>query len=386
MKRYTLSAILVTLAGTLLLVGGEMLVRAFPTLLPVQRQIRTQAVLMKDRVLPDLDVGFVRSPNSREEVRTLDFAFIREADALGFPNRGPWPGRAQVVVLGDSLATGEGVGLEGSFVGRFSGAFPELSVRNLSVAGGGPDRQYRIYQKYGASLEPEIILAVLNVAADFTNVEHFQSWLKAGVGQDYNRFRLNFGRNFTRLSLLDPRTILAKSRLVEAVGGQLANWVEADADDVVITPDGSPIYITPGNVEFLRTEMPPNDPRLDLVIESYANLNRQARLEGAEFFVLLIPSKEEVYRDAKAVISAVRERLASGAVPFLDLYPVLRAEARGTPLYFTRDPHLNERGNAVVAAYLVNWWRGRKGDLMHTRIGEGQNAVSFSTQGQEALQ
>jgi hypothetical protein len=378
MRRYSRPAIVMIVAGMLLLMVGEMLVRAFPTVLPIERQIRTQAVMMKDRVLADKDTGFVRQPNSRQEVRTLDFSFVREADALGFPNRGPWPSHADIVFLGDSFVTGEGVGLDKSFVGLFSKVIDDVTIRNLGVAGAGPDRQQRIYYKYGNSLRPEFVLAVLYVASDFQNVEHFQTWLKEAPDRDYNRFRLNLGKDYGRLSLLDPSALLERSRFLEAVRGQFTKLAQGSKGEVVDTGDGSPLFIAPRTLEFLRTEMRPDDPKLHALLTPFEDLNRRIRATGAQFFVMLMPSKEEVYLDADAVVTAVMKRLAASSVPFLDLYSPLRSEVHGPPLYYTRDPHLNERGNAVVARFLVEWWRGRNAKLMHTRFDERQDAVSAS--------
>ncbi|NLX10476.1 MAG: hypothetical protein GXY36_12540 [Chloroflexi bacterium] len=90
---------------------------------------------------------------------------------------------------------------------------------------------------------------------------------------------------------------------------------------------------------------------------------------GGTLLVVLIPTKEQVYRElAGPLIGAERMALLDRnyalmqdfcegqALTCLDLLPVLREVAqRGEQLYYTTDIHLNPRGNAVLAETLAAW-------------------------------
>jgi hypothetical protein len=82
----------------------------------------------------------------------------------------------------------------------------------------------------------------------------------------------------------------------------------------------------------------------------------------AVLLVMLIPSKEELFgvnASARAlnIVSRTRQRLEEAKFLVLDLYPAIRqGGARHSP-YFTRDIHLNEYGNRIVADQFVAWFR-----------------------------
>lgn len=89
-------------------------------------------------------------------------------------------------------------------------------------------------------------------------------------------------------------------------------------------------------------------PHRDQVSNAYLNYERlyvsnksPTSLEGKEYQI-----------HAQALATAC----AALGVPFLDLTPAVRtAEAQGERLYWRYDPHMNERGYALVASTLFEW-------------------------------
>ena len=89
---------------------------------------------------------------------------------------------------------------------------------------------------------------------------------------------------------------------------------------------------------------------------------------GRPLVVLLMPTKEQVYRDM-AEPSSARSTwrcwtatrghaglLRRARLTCIDLLPIFQAHARaGEQLYYTTDIHLNPRGNAVLADALAEW-------------------------------
>src|SRR3970040_816060 len=59
--------------------------------------------------VPDDEIGFLGRPLRHAAIETIDYSYTSESDEYGFANAGPWPERADIVFLGDSLLTGAGV-------------------------------------------------------------------------------------------------------------------------------------------------------------------------------------------------------------------------------------------------------------------------------------
>jgi hypothetical protein len=117
---------------------------------------------------------------------------VYETDSRGFPNPEPWPSRASLVFLGDSVAFGYGVGVRESFP-HVIGALLSTPVVNLALAGAGPSRQAAVYQKFGIGLRPRHVVACV-YAVDFGNDQRFDTWIRRGRTDDYNDLRMTLGR------------------------------------------------------------------------------------------------------------------------------------------------------------------------------------------------
>ena len=159
----------VILLVLLALAAGEKFVPRMPQFLPATWQIRRHA-----RTLPELGrarcgARIVLQPHQQERVDNTEFTYVKETDAYGFPNRQPWPERADIVFLGDSLITGEGVGIDGQFTTLVQRMLPQPRVVNLGMPGAGPERQYRIYRAFGADLRPRWVVTCWYLSSDLSN-------------------------------------------------------------------------------------------------------------------------------------------------------------------------------------------------------------------------
>src|SRR4029453_11953510 len=98
---------------------------------------------------------------------------------------------AHIVVLGDSLLGGAGVGIDGQFPTLVGPALPIKGILNLGLAGAGPNRQLRGFRKFGASFRPRLVVSCFYLAADLDGQLVFDSWLRDGAKGDYNKYRLD---------------------------------------------------------------------------------------------------------------------------------------------------------------------------------------------------
>ncbi len=351
---WTRRIILILAVLTIGAVAGESLVRSVPALLPVERQVRLQAILSKDRIAPDPEIGFVRARGYRELVSTLDYTYLRETDKHGFPNRGEWPSRADMVILGDSLVMGEGTGLQDGFVELFARE-TSAAVVNLGVAGAGPERQRLIYTKYGESLRPRLVMSFLFLAADITNDEHFRAWKAQAPDADYNTYRLSYTARQDRRPSIHPGRLLARSRLLDV----LSSLVASDSGEKARAGDGQEVYLDRRATAFLAHRPSETDERVRQFVDAVSGIQETVTRGGAQFLVVLIPSKEEVLGKTTALPEAIKPRLSGRGISFIDLQdPLVQASRTHSP-YFKRDIHLNEFGNKVVARFLADWSKAR---------------------------
>lgn len=340
--------------------GVEQWMRKDPHRMPPAWQIRLQARQLAQSVVADDEVGFVLPSNLAEQVVTGDFTFIRESDAHGFPNTGPRPDRADIVFLGDSLLLGEGVGVESGFVTRVDAMLADKTVVNLGNPGAGAERQYRIYRRFGVPLRPRLVIASLYLAADLENDKHFHAWLDDPQGMNYDSFRLSYRRR------MEPPSQSNSSKRIER--HPLLGWAQSYVEPLLWGKLRMPhrgrigkaeYFLERSKIESARRPAASVASELEALFGSLDQLRALVEAGGqARMAVMLIPSKEELFAAPPGddgVLAAVRAQLESEDIPYLDLYPILRAREVEAATYFPRDIHLSHIGNEVVAEAFVEW-------------------------------
>jgi hypothetical protein len=332
--------------------------RAFPAVMPGQWQIEDLAIHYPFTVVPDAELGFSMPPRQRRLIRTRDYTFLEEADAHGFPNRDPWPSDPTLVLLGDSLLLGIGVGLDESFAGRLARTRPGERVLNLGLAGAGPERQARVYTRYSRAWRPALVISTVFLASDVENDQHFLAWLQSGRRMPYNEFRLRLAGAARDRGL--AQRVLDHSWLLTAVRGgvlRLARTGSVPAGRFRFD-DGVEVLFERHALEFAGGEVSTDDPRIAPFLASVMHLREAVERTGARFLVMLVPSKEELHANRGAaagrnLADRIAARLVSVGMPVLDLYPVFRDIGVGRATFFERDMHLTVYGNRVVAEALA---------------------------------
>ena len=361
--------IIFALLAAVILVGAEMALRTFPQIMLPQWQIRYARKVAGAKIIPDAEVGFLRAPQQRVRIRTLDFTALFETDNKGFANREPWPERVHIVFLGDSLVEGGGVNIDETFAGLIAQKLARHGVVNLGVAAAGPERQYRIYQRFGQTLQPSLVVAVWYLASDLDNDAGFHAWLREGQGIDYNTFRLKV---FSKRREENQRTsfhaqLLYRSWLYGMGHETVLRWLRKDnaMPDSFRFANGEKILLDKQVLESMTKAVPVDEARIAALFTSLEKLRVLVWSQRAELMVMLLPSKEEIFApgvasDGASVIARVRQRLQEINMPVLDLYPVLRERGATQSPYFSRDIHLNAYGNRSVAEQFVAWFDSHK--------------------------
>ena len=360
------------LAGLILLGLGEALVRSNPSWLSVAWQLRLHEQTRSHLIVADEAVGFLLQPNQHRAVRNRDHDYLRETDSNGFPNREPWPAQADIVFLGDSLITGEGVGIEAQFTTLIDQQLPERRVVNLGIPGAGPERQYHTYRRFGESLGASWVVACWYIVSDFDNDTHFHGWVEESVGMDYNQFRLSYSRRLNPQSRFHPFRLFKRSALLDLGRETVMGWVGRTEEGNYrrVFPDGSEMLFDARKFPWVTAPLSPTDRRMQRAFDSLDRLRQAVQAQGASVLLLLIPSKEELFGPAPVADNAlarVRQHLQAHPMPVLDVYTALRDNATSQPPFFSRDSHLNHLGNHIVADQFLAWWRSREGNRNFNR-------------------
>jgi hypothetical protein len=347
----------------LVVCAAELLVRRFPALMPVEKQLIEYAIHSPyNGVVPDADVGFLPSPGVHRAIYVRDFDDIYETDRKGFPNVEPWPEHPAMVFLGDSMVLGYGVGA-GNFT-RLVADKLRIDAVNLGVPGAGPERQLAVYRKFAMDLRPRHVITGVYLASDLDNDQRFVRWMRQGKNGDYNTFRLTLAREETDVGISAVERIAKKSWVYVLGREMIVGWLPGrrSLPDRYRFADGSEILLGSGNRGFALADGAPDDPRIDQLLASLEKIRNLVVGGGSTLSVLLIPSKEEIFGVPAGLASAdlvlrVRQRLQGAGFSVLDLYPVIRRAGLTRSPYFSVDSHFNEFGQRIIAETFVSWFR-----------------------------
>jgi hypothetical protein len=372
-KRGFVAAIVITASIVLTLIVTEVMLRIFHGFLSVEIQ---QALDVNPRKfgVSHPYIGNLHTPNNVLTSSGRDFRATHRTDGHGFRNAWPWPERAEIVVLGDSVTFALHVEDEQAWPAIIASSLPRNRVINLGLIGAGPQQHLRVYETFGIKLSPKVLLVGLFVRNDFWDENMFDSWLKSGAGGNYMVWR-DFGRPkqigfnpqrplaslkralrwkidvFARQIYLYNLLLLARKSVKERL---------ADEPKILHFMGGGRLELFP--VDFIKaTEGAYSNRReLELVLRSLERIWSTARANGTHVLVVFQPSKEEVYlpllgEDIPDPGAPLRQELDEAGIDYLDLTPVFRQKAAASEqLFFEVDGHPNARGQALIAENVIS--------------------------------
>jgi hypothetical protein len=351
----------------------EAVLRLFPAWFPVELQQLMQAN-PKNYGVTHPYIGHLHKPNNALVVAGRDFSAVHHTDRYGFRNAWPWPDRAEIVVLGDSVTFGQGVGDNQAWPAILAQSFPASRVINLGLIGAGPRQYFRVYETFGLKLRSKLVLVGFFLRNDFWDEEMFEHWLKSGAGGSYMVWR-DFGRPAsTNLSPYQPLGSLLSSLLWKAkllarksylynlllyVRGDL-NWWSPSATVIFQSPNGTRLELQPEDLVSKTKLAQPGNYVFRRVMDALQRVHSLAKENGATVLVVLQPSKEEVYlplvgESPPDPTAPLRAALVERGIPYLDLLEDFRRRAaEGEMLFFETDGHPNARGYALIAELVIS--------------------------------
>ncbi|HXK58416.1 MAG TPA: GDSL-type esterase/lipase family protein [Acidobacteriota bacterium] len=347
---------------------GEGILRLFPGLLPPERR---QLVLvdMNNVGIGHPYIGHLHTPNATKRLSGPDFDVEQTTGAFGFRNPGTWPSQADVVVLGDSLVFGYGVPDDAAWPAILSRSTPGLGkVMNLGLVGAGAEQYLRVYQTFGKSLRPKLVVVGIFPGNDFWDAGQFDRWLQEGgqgnymVWRNYGHFPGGFWSNPKEVA---KSFLLRHSYLCNLIVAAQMDLSRNDEEEPKIyrSQDGQEIRVSPAGLALRLEGAQPGSREFEITVGALRELHRQVTDNGSKMLVVIQPSKEEVYmpllgEEITDASAGLRQELSRLGIEYLDLGPVFRKEAADHALFFRADGHPNERGYRLIAESVARFLAG----------------------------
>jgi len=315
-------------------------------------------------------IGHLHTPNSHIVIEGKDFRAVHDTDGHGFRNSWPWPERADVVVVGDSLTFGYGVAANEAWPSVLAAALPGAAVVNLGLIGASSPQYLRAYEVFGAPLRPRVLLIGVFAQNDFWDAGLFDQWLRSGAAGNYMEWR-ETGRRPTQAvvtaSSLARRALSAvvrRSSVVRLIRQAWRGYLQRPR--YYAFPDGSKVRLLPHDFAQKTRGAETDQPEYRLVLDALVKLHRLALEGGSLPLVVFLPSKEEVHLPLLGVTvrdpsRGLRRALQEHGVDYVDLIPLFRERARaGTRLFYEEDGHPNAAGYALIAEGVLRDLQSRR--------------------------
>jgi lysophospholipase L1-like esterase len=365
-----LSVALSLLFGIVLIEGG---LRLFPSLLPAEIRQLVQ-IRQHDFGVPHPYIGHLHRPHNSFIFTGRDFSATHRTDGHGFRNPWPWPERADIVALGDSVTFGQTVEDHQAWPAVLGRLLPQTRIVNLGLIGAGLQQSLRVYETFGIQLRPKVLLVGVFIRNDFSDDGLFERWLKSGWNKNYMVWR-DFGR--PKKLHFDParpiRSLIAMLRQKLYLFARrtyffnLLRYLKATIGEgrlsevkIFRTADDSRLELLPRDFVDKTEGAAPERPEFQLVAKALRQIHATAARNGARTLVILQPSKEEIYLPLLGELASDRatplQRLLTDyGIDYLDLTPEFRQRAiAGEKLFHEADGHPTDRGYALIAQLVAS--------------------------------
>jgi lysophospholipase L1-like esterase len=340
--------------------------------------------------------------------------FRVQTDAEGFRN--PLTrGRFDIAALGDSFTDATTMAVDASWPMQLEHRLG-VAVQNYGTAGFGPQQELLVLQEFVAAHRPRVVVLAFFAGNDIFDAEAFDKFERAGVAASpvAPGWRINeivrradtwYVVSAWRAGIVGLGDHVNK----EASAAEVASASMSQAAGSAPASFDRGMFTVPVGGRVLRWAfLPPYLNTLNLSEDELAalrgwtltrnaigDMQKVSRSFGAEFIVMFIPFKSQVYfpllerafshdelrsafqfylgggrrpvdldamrRNRLAQNDLMRRLCGEAGIPFLDTTTSLETHAAaGENVYFPDDSHLNERGQAVLADALSVFLRARQ--------------------------
>lgn len=317
----------------------------------------------------DPAAGYRLKPNARVRFTTSEFdsqiningAGVRDDEEIG-PRT---PGERRIVLLGDSIVLSVQVPVEQTFGELLEAELNRRSpgvrhrVINAGVQGYGPVEEQLLFERIGATLDPDLVMTFVFVGND----------AEEAYG---SRAKLDPAARTTADVVADSLVTRLRRLVRRSMVLQIAHLrvTSATSRFTNLAPPEPPMQ------SYARNPAPRIAEGLATARQSIEAIAAHAAALGARSAVVLVPARlqvddgdygrlreivrqsgGELVRDAAS--ARFDETLAAVPIPRLDVLPALRRALPGPDLFYQTTVHLTPRGHRVVADALADFITSR---------------------------
>jgi hypothetical protein len=275
----------------------------------------------------DQEIGFSLTPDFEGRHIQPDFNIKYNFNSYGFRGREIYKeeldSSIRLLLLGDSVAFGNGVSFEKSWAYRLekklNNGFDEKQkyiVVNTGVPGYGQDEEIKLFKKWGKNLKPHIVLTTF-----CTN-----DWNDNSSQYIEDGYVVNNRGSASRIKVF----LNLHSRLYTFIVLRIksTSWWHRNREDRGEARISPPVNIAKKNI---------------------ASLDREVKALGMKHYLVYFPDKTYNHTnkdDHRRFLKLCKEL----NIPVIDLYPEFNVNPEERRrLYFKIDPHWNDRGNEHAA-------------------------------------
>jgi lysophospholipase L1-like esterase len=338
--------------------------------------------------------------------------FPFKTDAEGFRNAAVRE-RFEIAALGDSFTDALTVPEHASWPARLEQRLG-VAVQNYGTAGFGPQQELLVLRDFVVRHHPSRVVLAYFAGNDIFDAERFERLQQGKTGDETLGWQIK--DVYSRADTWHVTSAVAATAgwfarrqqpfVVSASGKAQTDGFEALRDEREARPFDRGLFSL--NVEGKRLQwafMPPYLNTMNfterelrgrrgwqIVRESVLAMQQTSRSTGADFIVMFLPFKSQVYwpllersftpaelhhamsfylegngrqidvdamrRNRLAQNDMMRELCEAAGIPFLDTTPLLQQRVEsGENVYFPDESHLNELGHQLVADALAEWLR-----------------------------
>jgi lysophospholipase L1-like esterase len=396
-REISFGLLLIALSLILTVALAEATFRMLPNLFPLEIQRRVDGA-SNSIAVSHPHIGHLHKPYEKRTLVSEDFEVTHLTDGYGFRNAWPWPQQADIVAVGDSLTFGYGVEDSQAWPAILNRILSEIDVINLGLIGAGPQQYLRVYETFGRTLRPKLLLVGLFGRNDFWDADLFDRWLRSGADCNYLAWR-DYGRprGLDCKDSLQWRAALAMRKsyvfnLLLSARDALQRRLESESRTFLFD-NGRRLELDITDFESKTTGVSPDSPAFQVVLQALQEMHSTAEKDGTKMLVILQPSKEEVYlpllgEPAHDPSGPLRERLTQSGIDYLDLAPIFRERAAaGKKLFFSVDGHPNAAGYGLIADVVVAYLKqhSEKYDLKSSKATVSSRASRVSDQRRHSI-
>ncbi len=289
----------------------------------------------------------------------------------------------RILMLGDSFTAGHPVMLEDSIPKvlekkiRKHACGKQVSVINCGIGGGGPLQELGMLRKRGFALKPDLVLFQVFLGNDLDNALESKGKSLRAYDPKWKKILADWSRQ-NEFPIRMEVWFYEHSFLYHYLRNILqVHWISWILQNNRFLKNDIPAPLPPSEKRTLDIEAnlahwyPELAEAMDILQKSILTMRKESEAQGADLMIYSIPSVNELDDQRWGKYTAnvndyggyerwkgervLREFLESQAIPYIPVREALYVLHDVPNLYYIYDGHLNEHGNEVVAASIVEY-------------------------------